>query len=395
MSRVVVTGMGVVSPLGCEVDVLFENLVNSKRNFAYSNQLKKIYSEGKKATSNVSSDFESLCEKYGIEPVRSFSNYSKLAIKQALHDARLWESDIDLDLYIGTCESFTFERKEYLNALESEIENCLLGKRPFEIIAEIAAFAGVKGEVLSFPVACTGGNIAIAIGAKKILYGNRNVCVVGGADFLTDKIYSTFYSLGSLAKNYCKPFDKERDGITVGEGAAFLILENLQYARRRNAKIYAEIRGVDIACDAYHLTTPDKDGKMAALSIEKVLEKSNLNIQDVSYISPHATGTIANELQEANALAKVFGAILPYIPISAIKSLLGHCMGAASAMEAISIIKSIEKNIIPQTVNSDMPDDNFKYPLKLYDYSLRDVSIVLSNSYAFGGNICNVVFSKF
>jgi 3-oxoacyl-[acyl-carrier-protein] synthase II len=394
MNRVVVTGMGIVSPLGCNVDSVFNNLMNGKSNFLISDQLKREYPEGKKRTSNVSSDFEDLCKSFGIQPVRNFSNYVKLAVLQAVKDAGLSNDDIDCDLFIGTCESATFERGGYFKTPINEIENYLEGEKPVDKIAELAFYMGVKGEVLSFPIACTGGNIAITVGAKKIMYGNSKMCIVGGADFLTDKIYSTFYNLGSLAKTHCKPFDKSRDGIVVGEGAAFIIIEDLMHALNRSANVYAEIKGFNISCDAHHLTTPDNEGKMASISIEKALRKAHIHPKDISYISPHATGTVANDLQEANALIRVFGKKISTIPISAIKSLLGHCMGAASAIEAIAIIKSIQTGEIPQTINSNDPDTDFLYPLMLRDFPPISVNTVLSNSYAFGGNICSVIFSK-
>jgi len=392
--KVVVTGMGIVSPLGCNVDRVFNNLMKGKSNFLISDQLKREYPEGRKRTSNVSSDFEALCKSFGIQPVRSFSNYVKLSVLQAIKDAELSVKDIDCDLYIGTCESATFERVGYYQTPMNEIGNYLEGEKPVDKIAEISFNLGIKGETLSFPIACTGGNIAITVGAKKIMYGNSKVCIVGGADILTDKIYSTFYNLGSLAKTDCKPFHKSRDGIIVGEGAAFIIIEDLIHALDRSATIYAEIKGFNISCDAHHLTTPDNEGKMASISIEKALRKAHLEPKDISYISPHATGTVANDLQEVNALIKVFGNRISTIPVSPIKSLLGHCMGAASAMEAIAIIKSIQTGKIPHTVNYCDSDTDFLYPLLLSDFPPISVDTVLSNSYAFGGNICSVIFSK-
>jgi 3-oxoacyl-[acyl-carrier-protein] synthase II len=198
-----------------------------------------------------------------------------------------------------------------------------------------------------------------------------------------------------LSNSSCKPFDKKRDGITVGEGAGFLVLENLEHALKRGASILAEVIGYNIACDAYHLTTPDIQGIMASKSMEKAIMMSNISPSDISYISPHGTGTYSNDLQEANAIFKVFGEKGSTVPISAIKSILGHCMGSASAIEAIAITLSIVNNVIPKTINVDSTDSTFPCELNTTQYEDTNISTVLSNSFAFGGNICAVVFSKY
>lgn len=394
--RVVITGMGVVSPLGCNVDTFFEKLMQGSSNFVKPAGLKKNYPGDPMFVSCVSNDFEETCLKYDLKPIRSYPNYIKLACLQAIQNAELNKDVLSQsDLYIGTSVSYHFENTDYLNAPEGEHSAIIESGRPAAILTDIASALNLRGEVVSFPVACTGGNVAISTGAKKIKYGKKNVCIVGGADYLNDITYSTFYSLNSISKTTCSPFDKNRDGITIGEGAGFLVLEELEHAKKRGATIIAEIIGYDISCDAHHLTTPDPSGRIASLSMSRTLAMANKKPNEISYISPHGTGTRANDLQEANAIYKVFGECSNQIPISPLKSILGHCMAAASAMEAIASAVSITNNEIPSSINYNEIDDEFPSKLNLTELKGREVSAILSTAFAFGGNISCILLSKY
>jgi 3-oxoacyl-[acyl-carrier-protein] synthase II len=181
----------------------------------------------------------------------------------------------------------------------------------------------------------------------------------------------------------------------VGEGAGFLVLEELTHARKRGAEILAEVKGYNISCDAFHLTTPDINGIMAGHSMEKALKMAEIAPEDISYISPHGTGTYTNDLQEANAIFRIFGEQADKIPISAIKSMLGHCMASASAIEAIVATLSIAKNAIPETIHIRQVDNTFPCRLNLSGFSAgKTITSVLSNAFAFGGNICSIVIAK-
>lgn len=390
--RVVVTGMGVVSPLGCRADVLFDNLVKGRNNFSHPQNMENSYIGNPGLASYVSDDYEERCKEYGLIQERSMVNYIKIACLQAINESKLNKEQLNqTDLYAGSSLNHFFEK----NSLGDELFFKLHGLYETNLIADLASSLNIGGEITFFPVACSGGNVAISIGTKKIKYGKKKICIVGGADLFSDGIYSVFYSLNSISKSVSRPFDKERDGIIVGEGAAFLVLEELEYARQRGAHILAEILGYDISCDAYHIVTPDPEGKMASVSMENALKMAGKRPLDISYISPHGTGTHANDLQEARAIFRVFGKQGHSKPISAIKSMLGHCMAAASAIEAIISVMSIHKGIIPRTMNYIQDDDEFPCTLNINDYGATDISLVLSNSFAFGGNISCVVFSKF
>lgn len=398
LNRVVITGIGVVSPLGCNTEKMFNNLLDGKTNFSMPRGFKREFDGKEKLVSYVSDDYSGQCRKYGVTQEYTNRSYALLACKQAIESACL-QGNRDIlasaDLHIGTSEGYSFDNLEYMNCDEGELCEYMKGKHPSEQLSEIASEIGIKGEVMAFPVACSGGNVAISISAKKIRYGQKNICIAGGVDHLNETAYTTFHCLGALSETSCKPFDKRRDGITVGEGAGFLVLESLEHARNRRAKIFAEVKGYDISCDAYHLTTPDAEGIMASESMRKAMEMAGSKPEDISFISPHGTGTLSNDQQEANAIFRIFGDLAPRIPVSAIKSMLGHCMGAASAIEAVVAACSIASGKIPQTVNFEHPDDSFPCSIKLNDYGDVTVTEVLSTSFAFGGNISSVVFSKF
>jgi 3-oxoacyl-[acyl-carrier-protein] synthase II len=235
----------------------------------------------------------------------------------------------------------------------------------------------------------------MALAANKIQIGETDIAIAGGADIFNELCYSIFYSLGILSETSSSPFMKNRDGITIGEGAGFLVIESIESAQKRGANILAEFSGYDMSCDAYHLTTPNPEGYEAVKAMIAAIKNSGLETSDIDCISPHATGTHANDLQEASAIYKVFGKKAgSSIPISATKSVLGHCMGAASALEAIISILAINNNQIPETLNPN--NDTCEYDLNICNFSKpTNINNVLSNSFAFGGNICCVILSKY
>jgi len=393
--RVVITGLGVVSPLGCDVNDLFNNLLLGKSNFSKPKGLVREYEGGLKLVSTVSEDFEQKCLQYGLYPQQNIIGYTLLACKQAIESSGLSDEMLqNADLHIGTSESYSFDNIDYFNCPEEYIDDYLYGRRPAETLSIIASDLNIKGETISFPIACSGGNVAISTGTKKIKYGQKDICIAGSVDQLSEKTYTTFHCLGALSNETCKPFDKQRDGITAGEGAGFLVLENLEHALERGAPILAEVLGYNISCDAYHLTTPESNGTMASASIQKAMNMAGIKSEDISYISPHGTGTYSNDLQEANAIFRIFGERTRSIPISGTKSMLGHCMASASSMEAIIATLSIQKNLIPNTINVSQVDDRFPCALSVNNFPDKEVSIVLSNSFAFGGNICSIILAK-
>jgi 3-oxoacyl-[acyl-carrier-protein] synthase II len=196
-----------------------------------------------------------------------------------------------------------------------------------------------------------------------------------------------------MAPKECAPFDKNRKGMILGEGAAILILESLERARQRGASIYGEVMGYGLSCDAYHMTIPCRRGIKKAM--EKALNNAGLSISDIDYINAHGTGTIQNDKEESNAIKELFGRHYKKIPTSSTKSMLGHCMGAASAIEAIVCCLALKNKIIPPTINFKTPDPECDIDCVPNKARKKDLKVVLNNGFAFGGNNCCVVFGRF
>ena len=249
----------------------------------------------------------------------------------------------------------------------------------------IAFFFGLEGLNNVIPTACSAGNYSIGYAYDLIRQGKYDVICAGGADPMSRITFTGFGRLFAMAPEKCQPFDKNRKGMIVGEGAGVLIIEEYEHAVKRNANIYAEIMGYGLSCDAYHMTAPRVEGVVKVM--EKAIIHSGIKKDDVDYVCAHGTGTPANDKTECDAMRKVFGESIDKLSISSIKSMLGHTMGAASAIEAISCVLSLVNNIIPPTINNETPDPDFDgLDIVLNKPKDKELNIVLNNSLAFGGN---------
>lgn len=262
---------------------------------------------------------------------------------------------------------------------------------------EIARRFELGGPVMTFPTACAAGNYAVATGALLISSGRADMMLAGGADPFSRTCYTIFYRLGASTSGQCRPFSADREGMVVGEGAAMLVLEELEHARARGARIYAELTGHGLACDAHHRTGPHPEGRGAIQAMHAALDRARLSPTDISYVSAHGTGTPANDSSEATALAGVFGQHLPQVPVSSIKSMIGHCMGAASAIEAVVCCLAVRDGVAPPTATSDASDPKFGLPLDIIPRQSRKLAVehAMSNAFAFGGCVSSLIISKF
>jgi len=263
----------------------------------------------------------------------------------------------------------------------------------FMIAAQVAAKLCLKGKVLIIPTACAAGNYAIAYGMDLISFGRCDTVLAGGVDPFSRIAFTGFNRMFAAAPERCQPFDKNRKGMVVGEGAAVLVLESLECALDRNAKIYAEILGYGTSCDAHHMTIPSVDGISRVM--QNALANACIRPSDVDYISAHGTGTPANDKTECSAIGRVFGNKAKTVPVSSIKSMLGHTMGAASALEAISCVLAVDDGWIPPTINYETPDPECEVNCVPNQSIRASVDIALNNSFAFGGNNACVVFGKY
>jgi len=259
----------------------------------------------------------------------------------------------------------------------------------------IATHLNLLGPRTTFMTACSSGATAIGFARDLIRSHAADIMVCGGTEPLCRITYSAFNALQAVDPDPCKPFDRHRRGLTLGEGAGIVILESLDHARRRGAPIYGEILGCGITCDANHMTAPDIEGNGAAAAMTAALADAGVSADRVDYINAHGTATPANDRMEALAMGRVFGKRARHIPVSSTKSMIGHTLGAAGAIEALACLLAIERDFVPPTIHHDAHDDDC--PLDVVPEHSRPARIdtVLSNSFAFGGNNTALVMGRF
>jgi 3-oxoacyl-[acyl-carrier-protein] synthase II len=281
----------------------------------------------------------------------------------------------------------------------------LAGKRtaPLDLVAYapnysadvVAKFFDLRGERASFATACSSSSMAIGWGFDLVRSGRVDCALVGGTDSLCELTYSGFNALRSVDPRPCRPFDVGRNGMSLGEGAGFLVLERIEDARARGREVDLVLLGYAIRTESHHMTAPDPTGKGAAAVMRAALRNAGIAAADVDYINAHGTATPHNDVAEATGVARVFaeaGATVP--PVSSTKSQIGHALGAAGALEAVTVACALRRQVLPPTVNHEKTDP--RCPLDVVPNEARSarLSIVLSNSFAFGGNNCTLVFAN-
>jgi 3-oxoacyl-[acyl-carrier-protein] synthase II len=259
------------------------------------------------------------------------------------------------------------------------------------IAAHVARELGFAGDNTMLPAACAAGNYALAHAVDVLRAGRADLMLAGGADAFSRITYTGFARLGAIAPERCQPFDRHRKGMIPGEGAAVLVLEPLAAALARGARIYAEVAGYGLSCDAHHMTAAHPQGEGAVRAMRRALADAGVTPDEVSYISAHGTGTPTNDRLEAIAVARVFGDGAR-VPISSVKSMLGHTMGAASAIEAAVCALAVAGDEIPPTMGLEEPEGDLDY---VPNCSRRlPVAVAMNNAYAFGGNNASTIFRK-
>lgn len=256
----------------------------------------------------------------------------------------------------------------------------------------VARAVGARGMVLTLPAACAAGNYAIGFAADLIRRGRADVVVTGAAEIIGQVQFSGFVRLGAVAPEMCQPFDMERQGLIVGEGSALFVLESEEHAVRRGANVLAEVGGWGIACDAFHITRPHPEGEGTLHAVRSAIEDSGISPGQVDFVNAHGTATKANDAIEAMSLNQIFER--RRVPVSSIKSMIGHCMGAASALEAVSCIETVRDGWYPPTMNYRTVDPECDLAVVANEARQGPSDIVLNNSLAFGGYDAAVIFAK-
>ncbi|MBI5056888.1 MAG: beta-ketoacyl-[acyl-carrier-protein] synthase family protein [Nitrospirae bacterium] len=397
--RVVVTGLGVVSSVGIGKDAFWNAILNGKSGIGKVSS----FDTGNHRCHNAGEIKNFVPEEFiARRKVKFFGRTSQLAIAAtalAFNDAKLPLKYIDkkrTGVFIGT----TMGEKPLEEAIDSwfmegadKISRAkILQASANNISANIGIYFKLEGPNYLIPTACAAGNYAIGYGADLIRRGDLDCAIAGGADAFSKLAFTGFQRVYAMSPEKCQPFDKNRKGMLVGEGAGILVLESLESALKRDADIYAEILGYGLSCDAFHMTASDSDG------IEKVMLKAlkdaDIGKEEVDYISAHGTGTQGNDRIECAAIRKVFKEQYKTIPVSSIKSMLGHTMGAASAIEALTCCLIVKEDIIPPTMNFETPDPKCDIDCVPNRARRRRVNIALNNGFAFGGNNSCLVIKK-
>jgi 3-oxoacyl-[acyl-carrier-protein] synthase II len=399
--RIVITGLGVLSPIGSGYTDFWEKLiagtVGTKPIQAFDTSIFDAHIGGEVQNFDPTDYFQVLDPKV----CGRTTQLSVAAARMAVNDAEILNADYDL-ARVGVCIGTTIgngsitqaENDRRIHDGPALSETFVSHYASTFITAAIAQELAVEGPCHVIPTACAAGNYAIGWGMDMMRDGLIDVAIVGGADAISRGCFAVFHRLGGMAHEICRPFDLNRTGMLVSEGAGVLILENYDRAVARGAKIYAELLGYGLACDAHHPTAPHPDGVGAKASMHRALQEADLEPQAISYISAHGTGTHANDSSESLAVRDVFGARTDQIPVSSIKSMLGHTMGAASAIEAIACALTIYSSVIPPTTNYQVSDPDCLQTVVPNQAIERSVEFAMSNSFAFGGNIATIVMKR-
>lgn len=410
MNRVVITGMGVVSPVGNNIDEFFKNVKEGNHGF------KKISSfdttDYKVKVAGEIPDFNP--EDYGIDKreARRMDRYCQFAV--AASDMAIKDSEInfsDYDEYRVGCiigagiGGFATMEAEHTKLMEKGPGRVSPVMIPM-VISNMASGTvcmrhKIKGASYSLVTACASSTNAIGEAMRAIRHGYMDVCVAGGAEaVITPLAVSGFSNMTALTvtedvDRASIPFDKERSGFVMSEGAAVVVLESLESALKRGAKIYAEVAGYGFTSDAYHITSPDPEGEGAAKAMKMAVEDAGLTINDVDYINAHGTSTPLNDKYETIAIKKAFGERAYDVHVSSTKGVTGHLLGAAGAIEAIVCAMSLKEGVIPPTANYKEEDPECDLNVVPNSMIKMDIKTAVSNSLGFGGHNGSLLFKKY
>lgn len=398
--RVVVTGLGIVSSVGIGKDAFWEAVTNGKSGIT-------------KVTSFDTSAFR--CH-YGGE-VKNFQAEDFIPKRKIRFLGRA--SQLAIAASSLALEDAKFGPKGRPKKKFGVILGTTMGERPLEeliaawakgglkdidrlkvfqaAVNNISANVGIQFKLMGLncliPTACAAGNYAIGYGFDLIKNGDLNFILAGGSDAFSYAAFAGFQRIYAMAPEKCRPFDKNRKGMMLSEGAGILLLESLESALKRKAEIYAEILGYGLSCDAFHATAPSPEG--IAKATEKALKESGLTYKDIDYVSAHGTGTSMNDKVECLVIKQVFKERSKEILVSSIKSMLGHPMGAASAIEAAACCLIVKNDLVPPTINYETPDPECDIDCVPNTTRKKIVNIALNNGFAFGGNNACLVIKKF
>ena len=402
MRRVVITGMGGICPIGNNVAEIWESILNNKCGIDYirNNDLQdlpvKILAEVKDFK------FEDFLSKKDIKQYSKFINFARIASNEAYRDSGLDENMIDHSKFGVFISSSVGGSEKIDESYESNFVNPYY--IPSTMINSASSIVAMdlkaNGQNMCISSACASGNNSIGEAYLKIKYDMQDVMLAGSSEFtINKKILQGFAAmravyLGNEVDRACIPFDKDRQGFVMGEGAGILVLEELEHAMNRKAKIYAEVVGYGATCDAYHITSPSLDGTYAAEAIRLALKDANITPKEIDYINAHGTGTVVNDMVETKVIKNVFKEFYKKPYVSSTKSSTGHLVAASGAIEGVICSKALEQGYIPATINTKNIDEQCDLNIVREQGIRKEINYVLSNSFGFGGDNACLIFKK-
>jgi len=401
--RVVVTGIGLMSALGTTREAVWHGLVSGRCGIAAVTQFDTTGYRSQLAAEIPAYTRDAA---YSEKAWRRLSRSDQVAIiasREALDDAGLLEGDVDrerIGVLLGSGTANLMRNEEWFaemrrvgvrRASPAKIFNHF-PSTPSDTVAATFGLEGLKASVLS---ACSSGTVAVGYGADAIRWGQIDAALAGASDVLCRLTFSGFNALRLVDTEPCRPFCRTRKGMNLGESAAILVLEDLSHARRRAARIYAEIAGYGVRCEAYHPTAPEPEGRAVADLVHDALRAARMPPDAVDHVNAHGTATPQNDRAEARGMRLVFGERVRRIPVTSIKSMVGHCLAAAGAIEAAAVAMSIAHGVVPPTVN--YREDDPECDVDVVANEARNVAVTcgVATSLAFGGNNGALVIRRF
>jgi 3-oxoacyl-[acyl-carrier-protein] synthase II len=399
---IVMTGIGAISPLGTGKERFWQGLMEGRNAIQEITAFDASRHRTHRGGEVPDFDFASLCPDLDASGMGRASQFTIAASLEALTDAGLNANSSNparIGLSMGTAigESPLTERitdlilaKDFAPLSHGVVANSV----PDSITGNAARALGIRGPLNLLFTACAGGNFAIGHASDLLRSGSVDFMLAGGVDPVSRVAFTGFNSMMAVAPERCQPFDRNRKGMIPAEGCGMVLMERESTAHRRGARIYAVLAGYGAMNDAHHMTSPHPEARGAIRALEMALRSAGVAHDEVDYISAHGTGTPANDKTETLAVKRVFGDMAYRIPMSSIKSMIGHTMGAASALEAVACLLAIERGSIPPTINYEEPDPECDLDYVPNAPRERQVRVAVSNAYALGGHCSSIVLRK-
>lgn len=409
MNRVVVTGLGAVTPIGNDVDTFWNSLKEKKIGFGPITAFDTTEFKVKLAAEVKNFDAKQFMDPKAARRMERFSQFAVAAAKQALDDAKINMSEMDpyrIGVSIGSgVGSLQIIEKEHVKMIEKgpgRVNPLMVPLMISNMAAgNVSIQFGLKGKCIDVVTACASGTHSIGEAMRSIQHGEADVMVAGGTESCITPIgVAGFSGLTALStsedpKRASIPFDAERSGFVMGEGAGIVVLESLEHAKARGAKIYAELVGYGATCDAYHITSPAEDGSGAARAMLNAMDEAGIKPEQIDYVNAHGTSTHHNDLFETKAIKLALGEHAPHVKINSTKSMIGHLLGAAGGVEFVTCVKSIENGFVHATVGLSVDDPECDLDYTKGEGVSVNVNYAISNSLGFGGHNASLLVKKF